>query len=281
MDHNKSKKLFKKKIPFFLFFIFLLQINLPILAQYSSKKSFDFQRQNDRNAERWSLSTYFTEKNKLKQSDFLIRFYSDGKEAKNGPRLEPFIYGLWYNGLESNGKTWEGVGYGGSIYFNNFVSGVFKIPTPNIVPGAFGEHREEVARGVSRIDTFGPSLRFFGRNQQDSALFINLKNTQRDLQSHYYEEWNWEAAAVIYLAQNLRVEGSWLFSNDDWQAFPSSYAKQNGFKVGGGIEIGILRLSGFFEKNSFTIKHPNCVENPMAVKSFDEIRRVIQLGISI
>lgn len=211
----------------------------------------------------------------------LIRFYSDGKGDKNRPRLEPFVYGLWYNGLESDGTSFEGVGYGASLYFNNFISGIFKIPTPNIVPGVFGEHREEVDRGVSRIDSFGPSLRFFGRNQQDSALFLNLKNTQRDLRGQYFEEWNWEAAAVFYIAQSLRVEGSWLFSNDDWQAFPSSYAKQSGFKIGGGIEIGVLRISGFFEKTYFTIKDQNNTTNPSGVTTFDEIRRVVQVGISI
>lgn len=237
-------------------------------------------RQNERNSERWSLSTYFTERAKLKQSDLLIRFYSDGS-GKNRPRIEPFAYGLWYNGLLSDGSTWEGIGYGGSLYFNNFISGIFKIPTPNIVPGVFGEHREEMSRNISRIDSYGPSLRLFGRNQQDSALFINLKNTQRDLQGQYYEEWNWETAAVIYIAQNIRLEGSWLFSNDDWPAFSSSYAKQSGFKLGGGIEIGFFRVSGFFEKNSFIIKNPNYTLNPNALKSFDEIRRVIQVGISI
>ena len=280
MDYFKKKGLIKKKLFFFLLFIIFLQKNDPCYSQSSSGKS-DFQRQKDRDTERWSLSTYFTEKNRLKQADYLIRFYSDGKGAKNGPRLEPFVYGLWYNGLASDGSTWDGVGYGGSLYFNNFISGIFKIPTPNIVPGVFGEHREEVARGVSRIDTYGPSLRFFGRNQQDSALFINLKDTQRDLEGQFYEEWNWEAAAVLYIAQNLRVEGSWLFSNDDWPAFPSSYAKQSGFKIGGGIEIGIFRISGFFEKNSFTIINPNYTANPNALKSFDEIRRVVQVGFSI
>jgi hypothetical protein len=280
LGNCKNRGSFKKKLFFFAFFIVLLKINGSCFAQNSGSRS-DFQRQNDRDTERWSLSTYFTEKNKLKQADLLIRFYSNGKGPKSGPRLEPFVYGLWYNGLESDGSTWEGVGYGGNLYFNNFISGIFKIPTPNIVPGVFGEHREEVARGVSRIDTYGPSLRFFGRNQQDSALFINLKDTQRDLEGHFYEEWNWEAAAVLYIAQNLRIEGSWLFSNDDWPAFPSNYAKQSGFKLGGGIEIGIFRISGFFEKNSFTIINPNYTTNPMALKSFDEIRRVVQVGFSI
>ncbi len=233
-------------------------------------------RQNERDNERWSMSTYFTEKNKLKYSDFLLRFYSDGK-GKNTPRLEPFVYGLWYNGLTSDGSLWEGVGYGGSIYFNNFVSGILKIPTPNIVPGVFGEHREEVARGVSRFDTYGPTLRFFGRNQQDSALFLNLKKTERDLLGKYYEEWNWEAGAVVYLAQSIRAEGTWLFSNDDWQAFPSSYAQQSGFRFGGGIEVGFLRVSGYFEKISYTMKNPA----PNTLRSFDEIRRIIQVGISI
>ncbi len=233
-------------------------------------------RQNERDNERWSMSTYFTEKNKLKYADFLLRFYSDGK-GKNAPRIEPFAYGLWYNGLTSDGSLWEGVGYGGSLYFNNFISGLFKIPTPNIVPGVFGEHREEMARGISRFDTYGPSLRFFGRNQQDTALFLNLKKTERDLLGKYYEEWNWEAGAVIYLAQNLRTEGSWLFSNEDWQAFPSSYAQQSGFRFGGGIEVGFLRVSGYFEKISYTIKNPA----PNSLRSFDEIRRIIQVGISI
>lgn len=260
-----------KKIFFILFFFIS---NKFCFAQNTGT------RQNERNSERWSLSTYFTERAKLKQSDLLIRFYSDGS-GKNRPRIEPFAYGLWYNSLLSDGSTWEGIGYGGSLYFNNFISGIFKIPTPNIVPGVFGEHREEMSRNISRIDSYGPSLRFFGRNQQDSALFINLKNTQRDLQGQYYEEWNWETAAVIYIAQNIRLEGSWLFSNDDWPAFSSNYAKQSGFKIGGGIEIGFFRVSGFFEKNSFNIKNPNYTLNPNALKSFDEIRRVIQVGISI
>lgn len=233
-------------------------------------------RQKDRDSERWSMSTYFTEKNKLKYSDFLLRFYSDGK-GKNYPRVEPFIYGMWYNGGTSDGSQWEGIGYGGSLYFNNFISGLFKIPTPNIVPGVLGEHREEVARGVSRFDTYGPSLRFFGRNQQDSALFLNLKKTERDLLGTYYEEWNWETGFVIYLAQNLRTEGYWIFSNDDWPAFGSSYAKQEGFRIGGGIEIGILRVSGFFEQLTYHINNPQ----PDTASSFNEIRRVIQIGISI
>jgi hypothetical protein len=281
LSNYKNLRSIKRIIFYFILCKIQVQVNQLVFAQNNSSRLSNFQRQNERDTERWSLSTYFTEKNKLKQADFLIRFYSDGKAPKNGPRIEPFIHGLWYNGLESDGSTWEGVGYGGSLYFNNFISGIFKIPTPNIVPGVFGEHREEVLRGVSRIDTYGPSLRFFGRNQQDSALYINLKNTQRDLEGQYYEEWNWEAAAVLYIAQNLRVEGSWLFSNDDWIAFPSNYAKQSGFKVGGGIEIGIVRISGFFEKNSFTIINPNYSMNPMALKSFDEIRRIIQFGISI
>lgn len=280
MKKAKNKELWNRKLLYLPFLLLIFQINISCFAQSSAGYSSNNQRQGDRNSERWSLSTYFTEKNKLKQSDFLIRFYSDGK-GKNGPRIEPFVYGLWYNGLESDGSTWEGFGYGGNLYFNNFISGIFKIPTPNIVLGAFGDHREEVARGVSRIDTFGPSLRFFGRNQQDSAIFINLKDTQRTLQGQYYEEWNWEAATVLYIAQNLRIEGSWLFSNDDWPAFPSTYAKQSGFKIGGGIEIGILRISGFFEKNSFTMINPNLTANPTILKSFDEIRRVVQVGISI
>ncbi|APJ03590.1 hypothetical protein [Silvanigrella aquatica] len=254
----------------------LLIINKFTYAQSSS----NFQRQNDRNSERWSLTTYFTEKNKLKQSDLLIRFYSDGS-GKNTPRLEPFIYGVWYNANGSDGTVWEGMGYGGSLYFNNFISGILKIPTPNIVLGAFGEHREEASRNLNHIDTFGGSLRFFGRNQQDSALFINFRNSQRPLQGQYYEEWNWEAAVIVYLAQRLRFEGSWLFSNNDWPAIPSNYAQQSGFKVGGGIEIGIFRFSGFFEKNSFIITNPNYTANPMALKSFDETRRVLQVGFSI
>ncbi|KAB8033736.1 hypothetical protein [Fluviispira multicolorata] len=276
---------FKNKWIFFikiiLFIMTLLYINKGYCQGYGSSggggSSITLKRQSDRNNERWSLSTFIFERNKLKESDLLIRFYTSGKDSKNTPRLEPFVNGIWYNGFETNGDTWEGAGYGGSLYFNNFISGTFKIPTPNIVLGIIGEHREEVSHGISHFDTYGPSLRFFGRNQQDSAIYLNLKNTQRQLENQYYEEWNWEAAAVIYLAQGLRVEGSWLFPNSDWMAFPSNYAAQKGFKIGGGIEIGILRISGFYENTNFEIKNPAA----NARQFFNETRRIIQIGLSI
>ncbi|BBH52965.1 hypothetical protein [Fluviispira sanaruensis] len=276
MQLLKSSRSWIKIITFFVIFLY---IEKGYCQGNSSKSgvSFSYKRQNDRDSERWSLSTFFFERNKLKQSDLLIRFYTSGKDSKNSPRLEPYVYGNWYNGFDTDGSTWEGSGGGGSIYFNNFISGIFKVTTPNLVLGVFGDHREELSRGVSKIDSFGPSIRLFGRNQQDSALFLNLRNTQRRLEGQYFEEWNWEAGAVIYIAQALRIEGSWLFSNDDWRAFPSTYAAQQGYKVGGGIEIGILRISGFFENNSFTIKNPAA----NARQNFNESRRVVQVGLSI
>lgn len=263
----------------FSFFI-LLNIFFSSTNATAQGSKFGFspaKRQNERDNERWSLSTFLFERNKLKSSDLWIRFFTNGNDSKNYPRLEPFAYGLWYNGFDNNNPYWEGYGYGANVYFNNFISGLFKVSTPNIVLGVFGEVREEVPRKVYPISSYGPSLRFFGRNQQDSAFFINLKNTQRKILGTAYEAWNYEVGLVLYLLQGLRAEAAWVFSNKELLAFPSSLADQSGFKIGGGIELGILRISGFFEKTTFTLSNPDITYG----KNLNETRRIVQVGITL
>jgi len=259
--------------------IVLIQIFFSSFSTFA-KSGITFERQFERDSERWTLATNFTS-GKNKNSDLLLRLFNDGKSSKSGPRLEPYLYGFWYKGLQNDGTAWEATGYGGFLYFNNFISGIFSITTPNIVLGIIAESRDERKKNNGIITSYGPSLRLFGLNQQDTALYLNFKQTQRLLQGVAYQEWNWEAAAVIYLAHNLRVEGSWLFSNSDWQASPSNFAEQKGFKIGGGIEIGILRIDGFYERTMYTIKDPTALADASKAQPFDEARQVIKIGISL
>ena len=259
--------------------IVLIQIFFSSFSVFA-KSGITFERQFERDSERWTLTTNFTS-GKNKNTGLLLRLFNDGKSSKSGPRLEPYLYGFWYKGLQNDGTAWEATGYGGFLYFNNFISGIFSITTPNIVLGIIGESRDERKKSNGMITSYGPSLRLFGLNQQDTALYLNFKHTQRLLQGVAYQEWNWEAAAVIYLAHNLRVEGSWLFSNSDWRASPSNFAEQKGFKIGGGIEIGILRIDGFYERTMYTIKDPTALADASKAQPFDEARQVIKIGISL
>jgi hypothetical protein len=237
------------------------------------------ERKQERDAERWSMSNYLAGKAELKRQDILYRFYQGGTE-KSRPRVEPHLYGLGLTGRSSGDSSsgeFVGVGYGGSLYFNNFLSTLLRSPTPNVVLGLFGERREEQSDTPSKLHLlWGGSLRLFAMNHQDSGLFLNYRVLRRDVAGKSWREEAWEAAAKFYISPQMSIEGGYIFGSSLWPARPSERGEHSGYWGGGSLEVLMFRLSARFEKDRFDL-----FRRENGVSSTDELRRVLMLGIVI
>ncbi len=251
-------------------------------------------RQKERDDQKWSFSSYLGNKGKLKEQDLLYRFYTSS-DKKNSARVEPLFFGLGgvgdfteKNSLETlpeemdsseenlpENNKFTGIGYGGSVYFNNFISSLGKFTTPNFVLGMRGEQWEEKKATKSPVRlTWGPSIRFFARHQQDTAIFLNYLQHKRQVFQKEYDAWEWEAQGILYLGPGLGAEGSYVFSEKQFKGKPSELATRKAYSYGGFFELGMFRFGGRFSRDSFVSK-----ENP--ADSLTETRRILYLALSI
>jgi hypothetical protein len=265
------------------------------------------ERQEQRRKESWYFSQHLGAKSESARQDVLYRFYRS--QAHNPrPRLEPFVFGLGATVLARDFATsgvvdgtsggtlgasdtarregFRSAGYGGELYFNDFVSGILGIPTLNIVPGVRAERLEDDGSSANRVTTsWGPSLRLFGSNAQDTALFLSYRNTRRDALGERYQAWHWLGGGRIYLLPVLAGEGEAQFSETFWPGRPDARAKRASWWAGGYLEVSVVR-AGFrysFEEYS----RADGVDAFSAAGSHDdaphlrrEERRAVYIGIS-
>lgn len=225
------------------------------------------ERQKDREATRWYFTDVMGAKRQSKNLDLLYRFYVSERE-KPKPRLEPTFLGVGGTGWarmtdpadsggvtggnaapgaapESDGtkRSFTSVGFGGSVFFNNFIVGTLGIPMPNLTLGVDGFRREETHEGRrSDVVSYAPSLRLFGKHQQDSALFVNYRYLARDVFSERFKAWAWEGAARFYLFPQLCAEGSYLVPEERLKGASSDVATLGAHSYGGYMEFYMFRL---------------------------------------
>ena len=247
------------------------------------------QRQKVRRQEGLYFSDYLTAKNKNFHQDLLYRFYTS-QNSKPTPRIEPYFYGLGFTGTEVtnsndlaqnkivNNDAVKGTGYGGAVYFNNFVAGVTGWAMPNFVLGVAGERREGVRNEKSDLHlSWVGSVRFFAQNQQDTAFFINYRNNRRNLFGQAFQEWSWEVSSKVYLFPGLALEGASLIAQDILPGKASQFASHTAFGVGGFIEIQMFRLGMRLERENFKETKSATSQNRIA----NDERRMIYLGTSL
>lgn len=239
-------------------------------------------RRAERGKESWYFSDYLARKGESARLDALYRFYQ-GERRKPKPRLEPTIeafaytqhareWDSWGDGRASRGSH-RGAGASGEIWANDFVSGLLGIPTLTIVPGVRGERREDTGNPRNTVAVgWGPSLRLFGANQQDSALFATYRNTRRSVLGQPYDGWAWDAGGRLYLFPFLAAEGEAVLDEGSVRGKPSRLAARSGFRGGGYLEWGIVRAGFRFAREEYRLREGGA--------RLREDRREIVLGLS-
>lgn len=259
-------------------------------------------RQAEREDERWFFSDYLASKQKSQRLDLLYRLYTAPGQGK-GPRVEPYFYGLGSAGSErtdttsvtgaesqtsSSSAAVRTAGYGGVIYFNNFVSGLTGFSTVNIVPGVSGERREESLDSGKRVALiWGPGVRLFAKNQQDSGLFLNYRNIRRQAFGMQSQAWLWEAGAKLYLMPALCLEGQAFFNESFLRGKPWSMAKIEGSAWGGYFEFQMIRIGlksermRLVERNAAPMASVTSSESRAERRTIIHDLRTLTLGLSL
>ena len=242
------------------------------------------QRQDERRKESWYFTDHLGAKAESSRQDVLYRFYqSQGKKPR--PRVEPFIYGIGAAATsKATGTATEvtpgteraaltSAGFGGELFFNNFVSGTLGIPTLNIVPGVRGERTEDTSNPSNGFTgSWGPAVRLFGANAQDTALFLSYRNTRRSLLGEKYAAWHWQGGARFYIFPMLAIEGEGIANEGFVRSKTSPLAVRKGWSAGGYLEFAALRAGFRYGVEDFRFRE--------GARSLREERRSVYVGIA-
>lgn len=253
------------------------------------------ERQAERRKEGWYFSDHLGLKSESARQDVLYRFYqSQGRKTR--PRVEPFVYGLGSTAvakasMENTPQTttlsnetsalavpprraFTSAGFGGEVFFNHFVSGLLGVPTLNIVPGVRGERVEDASNPENAVTTaWGPTVRLFGANAQDTALFLSYRNTRRSVLGLSYAAWHWQGGGRIYLLPMLAAEGEGVFNESFLQGKASPVARRSGWWAGGYVEFSIVRAGYRFGKEEFRMHGDDA-------RALREERRILYVGLA-
>ena len=243
------------------------------LGAHSALAQFE-ERATERGDESWYFSDYMQSKQKSKALDYQYRFFLSQRENRK-PRVEPAIYGLAFsaNAKEAfveDGTPWQGAGtrqgysYGGEVYFNNFVGALLQIPTLTIVPGIVGR-RSEVTHSSGRTKggeryriapetVWGPSVRLFGSNGQDSALFVDYILIKRNDLGIAMKEWRWQGRLRFYLSPVLALEAGGAPDHRAVRGVPDAHFWTKNFHLGGFLEWKAFRLGYVYERHFFELR---------------------------
>jgi hypothetical protein len=244
------------------------------------------ERQTERRKEGWYFSDHLSAKSQSARQDVLYRFYQS-QNKKTRPRVEPFVFGLGstavakgavespnVSGLASPARrAFTSSGFGGEVFFNHFVSGLLGVPTLNIVPGLRGERVEEPANPDNKVAVgWGPTVRLFGANAQDTALFLSYRNTRRSVLGEAYNAWHWQGGGRVYVLPALAAEGEGIFNESFLQGKASALARRSGWWAGGFVEFSVVRVGYRFSKEHY---HIHGEDN----RRIQEERRTLYLGL--
>jgi hypothetical protein len=239
---------------------------MPALAQ-DATKSIE-KRDSTRKKERWQFSDYLTQKKKLFDMDLVYRMYTSQRE-KPYPRIEPMFEG----GIASVKKTEDFLedeltqAYFGraTLHFNNFISGIFKIPTPNIVPGALYQITQSKRNKNEKTESIGFSLRIFSKNQQDGALFLegyrsrgnfvlrtNTSNNRPSETTVSFLGWENRVRAQLYLFPSMGLSGAYAFKPSLFKQRGLETPERKNWEAGAFLEFKILRLGYLFQSETWS-----------------------------
>jgi hypothetical protein len=213
------------------------------------------QRGEERKKESWYFTDYLSHKSESGRLDLLYRFYR-GQAKKPKPRLEMSLEGLAQEKeTRPIGNKNRAFGVRADGWIVDVFSALTGLPTLNVVPGVRLERLEENDNPFNRVAVrWGPSVRLFGVNQQDTALFFSHLNTRRSVQGEKFSSWAYFGGGRIYLAPFLAVEGGSFFSEKALRGKPSPLAEQRGFEVASFLEVAAVRAGFRYEEESFHLR---------------------------
>jgi hypothetical protein len=226
-------------------------------------------RDSDRKKERWQFSDYLSQKKKIFDMDLVYRMYT-GQREKPYPRIEPMLEAGFASVTESEENAGNNVETGvkksfsgrATLHFNNFVTGIFKIPMPNIVLGSIYQFNQFENNSQHKIESVGGSLRLFSKNQQDGAIFIEALRTKGrmtllDGSTKRFIGWENQARAQFYLFPAFGINGGAFFPAKIFKQSALSVPTRKGFEAGGFFEIKIFRFGYMFQKHTWEFNNQN------------------------
>jgi hypothetical protein len=207
--------------------------------------------------------------------DLVYRMYT-GEREKPYPRLEPMFEGgiastrriqsgslnVENETLSVNENNLQQSFYGrATLHFNNFVTGIFKIPMPNIVPGAIYQISQFKQNKNERTESVGFSLRLFSKNQQDGAVFLEGMRTKgnftvaRSGNGEPYQMsflgWENRVRGQLYLMSSIGIQGGMYFEPQLFKHRMLDSPTHSGWEAGGFLEFKILRVGYLFQTDSW------------------------------
>ncbi len=239
-------------------------------------------REAERKQEKWYFSEHIANKRSSKRLDLLYRFFLGQRAPRARVELDVYAAGEALRQSPDNDTvnvhSGTGVGYGGRIAFNNFVSAVTGLRTPNVVPTAFGSTLDIQASGEHEGSTsvsYGGGLRFFGQNPEDTAVYVDYGRQRYQLlappagvssvtldtgtqpTTRDYDAWVPRISAQLYLFPALALTGGGVI-NESFvppHVISESFVLSE-FQAGLQLDIVLIRLGYDYLERGFQPKNP-------------------------
>lgn len=242
-------------------------------------------RKTEREKENWYFSDLMSYKSRSRDLDLLYRFYTRPEDGA-APRVEPAFHVSLSTGLarpapSPSSGNFGGLGYGGSLHFNHFLSAFTGLPTPNIVPGIFAERLEESgSQGPGLTTRWGPSLRFLARNQQDLAVYLQLRVEKGVVWARGFSASQAELSARMFLLPFLGLEGAFLVDENFLSVRKDPNASRTGYSFAPFIEAGVFRLRARFERERFAERGAAALGGA-SPRNMRVERRTLSVGVAL
>lgn len=245
------------------------------------------EREKEREREKWYFTDHLSGKSRSSKLDLLYKFFLGSRSPRPRVELAGGVVGELTRinlGVEAGsiGLGRQGVGYGGRIAFNNFVSGLTGLRTLNIVPNfsarlvesRFGSAElgfSDTNSFVSDSDRIAGGFRLMGENLADSAFYVDYERRRArllrssdglNLNVTQFESWLVNVRAEIYLFPALAFTGSAVLDDKMVESHHVSPTHSlHEFSFGGHLDLSMFRISYEYIERDYLPIGSSQVEN--------------------